>query len=281
MNRKKIGFIAFVVAIGLFAIQMVFLFLHSQFQVEYSDDRFYYVINIFFSICIALAFILMFSLHKNMKLVGGIIILLFAIANCAFLVTDHQKMKNMLYLSPDGKHVLSIKMDQNSGEATYYRTYYYLLARPKEKFPYQTTGNFKVNWLAKDIAAVTYKATDDTIHQYIATYGDRGGGRSYYYVGPSLYGNWSGGGKEVISNTEGITVISNGESELFDWDHIVQFGTLAIVLVRDDEAIWTIALKENFKVDSEVAIPQTGEISLLKATMGKTVPVTMQYVVKK
>lgn len=281
MSKKKVGIIAFVVAISLFAFQMAFLFLHSQSQVEYSDDRFYYLINILFSICMALAFAFMFSIQKNGKLVGGAIILFFAVANCAFLVIDHQQTKNILHLSPDGKHLLSIKIDRDSGKATYYRTYYYLLARPKEELPYQTTGNFKIDWLAKDIAAVTYKATDDTIHQYIATYGDRGGGKSYYYVGPSIYGHWVGEDREVISTKEGITVITRERSETFDWDQTVQFGTLAIVLVRDNEAAWTIALKENFVYDSNYKDPPAGEISLYKATMGETLPTLLRFMGEK
>lgn len=64
----------------------------------------------------------------------------------------------------------------------------------------------KVEWLANDVAAVTYKTADHKTQQFIGTYGDRGSGRSYYYVGAEIHGKWEGGNAEVISDQEGITV---------------------------------------------------------------------------
>ncbi len=152
----------------------------------------------------------------------------------------------------------------------------FLLVR-KKKLPYQTNGKMKVEWLANDVAAVTYKTADHKTQQFIGTYGDRGSGRSYYYVGAEIHGKWEGGNAEVISDQEGITVTQNGETELFDWDHIQQFGTLAVVLMKDDEAVWTISLNENFKVDSAASTPPSGNISLYKATMKENKPITLQF----
>src|SRR5699024_6724787 len=87
----------------------------------------------------------------------------------------NQKIKNITSVSPDLKHVLSIKENIETGNAIYYISYYGILARPKEKLPYETIGDFKVEWLAHDVAAVTYKTVDNTIQQYIGTYGDRAG----------------------------------------------------------------------------------------------------------
>ncbi|MGE7185406.1 hypothetical protein ACQKKK_15800 [Peribacillus sp. NPDC006672] len=67
------------------------------------------------------------------------------------------------------------------------------------------------------------------------------------------------------SNTDGITVIDSGKMEIFDWEIIVQFATLAIVFVRENQAVWTISLKESFVVHSEAGLPQSGEISLYEA----------------
>ena len=130
--------------------------------------------------------------------------------------------------------------------------------------------------LADDTAAVTYKAADKTIHQYIGTYGSRDG-LSYYYVGPSIYGRWSGPDAVVIAGQQGIEVRQGGRSESFDWDQVVQFGTLAIVLVREGEARWTISLNENFKVQSESLVAPIGDITLYQATMEKNKPVKLAY----
>jgi hypothetical protein len=121
-------------------------------------------------------------------------------------VAKGKKVKNIISISPDFKHVLSIKENAESGDAVYLRSYYGILARPKERLPYKTDGEFKVEWLANDIAAVTYKTVDHTIQQFIGTYGDRGYGRFYYYVGAEIHGRWQGNNVEVVSNSEGISV---------------------------------------------------------------------------
>ncbi|MFD1707216.1 hypothetical protein ACFSCZ_10780 [Siminovitchia sediminis] len=150
------------------------------------------------------------------------------------------------------------------------------MARPKEKLSYPTNGDFKVKWITGDVAAVTYSSADNSIHQYVGTYGDRGD-RSYYYVGPSIQGRWSGEDIEVISNQGGMKVIVKGSVDEFEWNELVQFGTLAIVLTKNGEAAWTIALNENFEIQSESLVPPIGDISIYKATMEKSKPVILKY----
>lgn len=276
-NGKQIGgWILLLLAIGFFVLQMAFLFLHSQYQVEYSDNRLFYLINLFSIIFLGLSIPLLIQISKKQKLLGGAIIALFVLINGILLSMDLSKTKNIVSLSPDFKHVLSIKENKETGQATYYRTHYHILARPKESLPYTTSGEFKVKWITNDAAAVTYRAADNTIHQYIGTYGGRDGG-GYYYVGPSIYGRWSGGNTEVISDQTGIKVIHPEGMDTFSWDEVVQFGTLAIVLTNNDEAVWTIALNENFKIQSESLVPPIGDISIYKATMEKSKPVTLKY----
>ncbi|RWR06539.1 hypothetical protein QNH23_13015 [Siminovitchia fortis] len=279
MNKKLKnigGWGLFLISTGLFLLQMAFLFLYARFQVEYTDNRLFYLINILSSIFLWLALLLLLQMGKKQRLLGGVFIALFIFANGIFLTIDLTKTHNIVSLSPDLKHVLSIKENKEKGQATYYRTFYHILARPKESLPYKTAGDFKVKWLANDVAAVTYQSTDKSIHQYIGTYGDRGGG-GYYYVGPSIYGRWSGGNIEVISGQEGIKVIHSGGIDTFNWEQAVQFGTLAIVLTNDDEAMWTIALNENFRIQSESLVPPIGNISIYKATMENSRPVTLKY----
>lgn len=56
-----------------------------------------------------------------------------------------------------------------------------------------------MKWLEKDIAAVTYNASDNNLHQYIGTNGNRNGGNSYSYIGPSIHGQWKGDKVRVTS----------------------------------------------------------------------------------
>ncbi|HBI02670.1 MAG TPA: hypothetical protein DDY49_01400 [Paenibacillaceae bacterium] len=80
------------------------------------------------------------------------------------------------------------------------------------------------------------------------------------------------------TSSEGITVTENGQKELFSWDNIQQYGTLAIVLKKNNETRWTISLNENFVVQADVSKPKKGNISLYKVTMDQNQPVILQYV---
>lgn len=274
---KIVGWVLFLLAIGFFCLQMGYLFVHKRFQVEYVDHRLFYIINILCVIFLALAILLLLTVARWWKWIVASAAIAFIIVNGWLAVSNNKEIKNITSLSPDFQHVLSIKENMKTGEAVYYTSYYDILARPKEKLPYKINGKFKVKWLANDIAAVTYKASDHSIHQFIGTYGDRSNGTLYYYVGPEIHGEWKGDHVKVVSNTKGISVTQNGKTQLFDWDHIVQFGTLAIVLIKHHEAVWTISLNENFVVHALSSAPMTGQISLYKATMKKDQPIVLHY----
>ena len=66
-----------------------------------------------------------------------------------------------------------------------------------------------------------------------------------------MQGVWQNGNMKVVSKPDGIYVMENGREEFFEWANVQQFGTLAIVLERDHQAIWTIALNEDFEVHSD------------------------------
>jgi len=70
-------------------------------------------------------------------------------------------------------------------------------------------------------------------------------------------------------------VTENNQTTLFEWDNIEQFGTLVIVLKQDDEAVWTIALDENFVVESSSAEGSKGNITLYRADVENQQPITL------
>jgi hypothetical protein len=276
--KKSGGWLLFIAAIGLFCLQMGFLFLQSRYDVEYTDNRMFYLINLLIAAFMAFSIFLLFTVTKKVKLTIASVTALLILLHAGLLVHHSQKTNQVISLSPDLKHLFVIKENKETSQAVHYRTSYWLFARPQETLPYKTSGEFKVKWLEKDIAAVTYKADDGTTHQYVGTYGDRDGGTSYTYVGPTLQGTWKGTNARVISSPEGITIEDNGEMERYEWDTIVQFGTLAVVLVKNNQAHWTIALNETFKSNSNEPAPPSGTISLYKATMDRNDPIIMEYV---
>lgn len=282
MNNKGksidvIAWVLFFLAIGFFCLQVGYFLGHEKYQIEYIDNRLFYIINICFVICLFFAVVLLLRLNKISLWFTFIIGIVLIAVNIGLCISNNQQVRNIVSISPDFKHVLSIKEDRKK-ESIYYRSSFLIFARPTEKLPYEMNGEFKVEWLANDIAAFTYKAKNQTVHQFIATYGDRNSGLSYYNVGPEIQGKWQGGDLEMISDTDGITVIEKkGITERYDWDHIVQFGTLAIVLMKNNEPVWTIALDTNFKVESDSSKFPTNEIILYRATMEENQPIQMQF----
>lgn len=278
MNKKITGRILFILSIALFIFQMGYLFLHGTYELEYIDNRLFYAINIVIVAGMAASIFLLFSIPKTWKVISyvtaGILILL----QGGLILNHSQQTKQIVSFSPDMKNQFVLKEDRKTGEAVYYRIYYRIFARPKEVLPYKTQGQFKLKWLENDIAALTYQAADKSIHQYIGTYGARDSGISYTYVGPTIQGKWQGNGARIDSRPDGISVNYNGKSGQYSWDNVVQFGTIAIVLMRDGEAEWTIGLNENFQSHSNDPLPPSGEITLYRVSMDRVEPIRLTFV---
>lgn len=274
--QKVIGIIVLLIGAGLFCLQLGYFYVHSNYEMAYIDHRLFYFINIACMICLLLAIFLLLTTTKKFKLIsGGIMVLLIAV-QLVMLSGSNQLVKSVIIQSPDRQHVLSIKENRQTNEMVYYRPYFGIFARAQERLPASVAGEIKVEWLANDIAAVTYQTIGKSIGQFIATYGDRGGGTSYYEVGAQTHGTWQGEDVALISDPEGITITTDGETEHFDWENTQQFGTLAIVLEKDNEAAWTISLDENFEVTSDMTQYPDENITLYRATMDDNKPVKLQ-----
>ncbi|MCA1011569.1 hypothetical protein [Halobacillus halophilus] len=276
-GKKIFGWLFFLAAIGLFSGQGIYFVLENKYTVEYFDNRLFYVINLFIIVFMMLSLFLLLTLEKKGKILISNIAAALILLQAGLMVNHSYETKQVISFSPELDHLLVIKEDSDTGQAAYYRTRYGLLALPKEDLPYQIGGDYKVKWLENDIAAVTYEADEQTLHQYIGTYGARDGGTSYSYVASMSRGQWKGKTAEVTNSSEGITIQYKGETEHYTQENMVQFGTLALVLTENNEAKWTIALNENFKSNSNSPEPPTGEITLYKATMEQNNPISLEY----
>src|SRR5699024_3716281 len=203
--------------------------------------------------------------------------MIFVIVNGFLMMKINKKNKNMRSITNDFKHVFVIKEDRRRIEAVNDMSYFDILERPLETLPYEIDESISIEWLAKDIAAFTYSSHDGSTHQFIGTYGSCEGD-SYNYVASEIRGEWEGEKTRIVSDADGISVTENGETKHFDEEHTVQFGTLAVVLTEDDEAVWTISLDENFKSHANDDNPPSGNITLYKASKEHNVPMTHAYV---
>lgn len=274
--QKIIGAILLLIGIGFFCLQIGYLFIRSSHQIDYIDHRLFYIINIACLIFLLAAVFLLLSTTRMFKLISSGIVVLFLVTQFMMLSHSNAMIKSVTSLSPDWKNVLSIKENLQTDEVVYYRSYFGIIGRPQEKLASPVKEDFKVEWLADDVAAVTYQTTDNAIQQFIATYGDRGGGTSYYYVGAEIHGTWQGEKVQLVSDQDGISITADGVTEQFEWDDIHQFGTLAVVLEKNNEAAWTISLDENFEVNNNMPEQQNGNITLYQAAMDDNEPVKLE-----
>ena len=183
---------------------------------------------------------------------------------------------SLVTLSPDASHLTVLKQDNETGKVTVYRNSILLFARRYEQFPETVSGDIKTQWLNPDVCAVTYRDDARTLHQYVCTYGDRADGGYYYYVSSVIHGRWAfesrnTDGMTLTVDDKGITVKDGSTGQVYAYDDCIQFGTLALVLCRNGEPEWTIALNEDCTVVSSLNILDDGcTLTLCPVSENKT-----------
>ena len=180
-------------------------------------------------------------------------------------------------ISPTGT-VLMLSRDPETGTVTDLHS--------GQTFPYPVVGRMKKQWLTGDCCAVTYQTTDGSTHVYLATYGDRGSGYSYYYVAPLLTGTWRqyedalnpGITLRCPSASPDIQVLSPSAGSDYSqiYSQTVQFGTLGVALC-DDEGLphWTVVLGRDY--DASDGVDPYGSLIICPVSMEPTEAVTLHY----
>lgn len=176
-----------------------------------------------------------------------------------------------------------LKIDKDTGAIKLYKnTKLFLFARKKEQFDYEIKGNIKKQWLTNDICGLTYKDQDGNLREFVVTYGDRGNGISYYYVESALSGEWNGRQTQIIVDSKGITIVKDSETYFFEHKDCKQYGTIALVLHKDDIPKYVIALNQDCELDEKTdIIKKGGTISLSEISMKKTKTETLLCVTPK
>lgn len=117
---KKGGWLFFFIAIGFFCVQMGFFFLQSRYEVEYVDNRLFYLMNISIVIFMVLSIIFLLTLTKMWKMVIASITVVLILNQVSLLINHNSRTKHIVSLSTDLRHVLVIKENRETGQATYF-----------------------------------------------------------------------------------------------------------------------------------------------------------------
>lgn len=165
---------------------------------------------------------------------------------------------------------------EDSGQVSIYKNQKLWFARRSDQFPYTVSKYMKTQWLADDICAVTYYSPDDdAVHQYVATYGDRGDGITTPYVYNMISGSWGVDNKNIVGwslevGIDGLNIHNGSKQYHYEAKDCVQFGTLALALCENGLPQWTIALNEDC-VEEDGYLTE-GTITLCKVSLEKTAP---------
>lgn len=280
---KKVSIIISAILFVLFSIiQIGYLLILKRYNYEYIIDIFPYIIN---EIIIISGLIFYFGIFLNNKIKNNIklhkiiliiIFVILTIINIIFMCFDGLK-KCYVSFSKYFSNQVVLKTDKENGSTVFYRDAKLLIfARPKEEFSYEMEGKPKFQWLGEDVCTITYEDRDKKLREFVATFGDRGDGISYYNVSPAISGQWqtsSQYGEEinVLVDSKGITVKRGNNSKLFEYSSCKQFGTLALVLYENEIPKYIISLNKNCKLDKETyLVEKGGTITLTEVSMKKT-----------
>ena len=274
--KKRIGITSIIVFIILLIIQIVYLIILKRHNYEYVVDVMEYIINQIIILSATSSIVLLIK-KKKVNAIIYIMAVISTIINIAFMCNNGLKNKSIVSFSKDFSNQLILKIDKNTGSIKLYKNAkLFIFAKESEQFDYELTGKIKKQWIENDICGITYKDKNNRLREYVVTYGDRGDGISYYYVINTLLGNWqvfttNGKPTQMLVDNKGIKITKDGKSELFEYDKCKQYGTIALVLYKNEVPKYMIGLDKNCKIDSETnIIKKDGTITLAEISMDKT-----------
>lgn len=190
--------------------------------------------------------------------------------------------KELLSMSPDFSQVMCLKIEEN-GRAGFYRQRAVIFAARADVLPFTVKDEVKVQWLEEDVCALTYESTDDgKTHQYVAAYGDRNEGVSYYYVFNAAQGEWSAEGNYGSCSVEiqtgahaGIRVNTPEGTEYYSVEECLQYGTIAMVFPNNGPR-WTLVLNKDCVIEpGESTVAEGGTLTLCRVEMDRTAPLIL------
>lgn len=240
--------VCLIAAVGILALQIVTYTIVRARGWEYIADWISPLLNLMMVLALTLSGSVLIRTPNWRKRGLGIALVLMAGFGWQLQQAVQQRPTTISF-SADGRHQVVIKQDKTTGKTVLCRSRYGLYRREKDTFPYTVERPMKLQWLAEDVCAITYQTLDRSVHQMIATFGDRGDPISYHNMASAIQGEWSlmetnAAGWKIVVDRTGIHLENGTLQEDYAYDDAVPFGTLALALCRDGLPQWTLALSE-------------------------------------
>lgn len=274
--KKRIGVISIIIFVFALILQIVYLIIFKRHNYEYVIDALEYIINQIMILSATSSIILLLK-KKKINIIIYFMAVIFTIANIAFLCNNGLKNKSVVSFSKDFSNELILKINNDTGSIKLYRNAkLFIFAKENEQFDYELKGRIKKQWIENDICGITYKDKNNKLREFVVTYGDRGDGVSYYYVLNALLGNWqvfttNGKPTQMLVDSNGIKITKDDKSEIFEYNECKQYGTIALVLYKNEVPKYVIGLDKNCEIDNKTnIIKKDGTITFAEISMDKT-----------
>lgn len=274
--KKRIGSISIIIFGFSLILQAIYLSILKRHNYEYVIDELEYIINQIIILSAGSSIVLLLK-NKKINIIIFCMTVIFTIVNIAFMCNNGLKNKSVVSFSKDFSNELILKINNDTGSIKLYRNAkLFIFAKEKEQLDYELTGKIKKQWIENDICGITYKDKNNKLRAVVVTYGDRGDGISYYYVANALLGNWqvfttNGKPTQMLVDSKGIKITKDGKSEFFEYDKCKQYGTIALVLYKNEVPKYVIGLDKNCEIDNATnIIKKDGTITLAEISMDKT-----------
>ena len=267
--------VCLIAAVGILALQIVTYTIVRARGWEYIADWISPLLNLMMVLALTLSGSVLIRTPNWRKRGLGIALVLMAGFGWQLQQAVQQRPTTISF-SADGRHQVVIKQNKTTGKTVLCRSRYGLYRREKDTFPYTVERPMKLQWLAEDVCAITYQTLDRSVHQMIATFGDRGDPISYHNMASAIQGEWSlmetnAAGWKIVVDRTGIHLENGTLQEDYAYDDAVPFGTLALALCRDGLPQWTLALSEEGTLNEQDLFID-GSLILCPVAMKPTAP---------
>lgn len=268
--QKKVAFIQLILMIifcQCLCLELGYVVVLKKFGFEYIFTIMEQMILecMMFSL-IGLIIFKMFHIRKKQGLFMMIIVVGMLLCTTIFRM-QMMKEKTIFSISPHLSSRLVLKQSLIDGTVSDYHYSFLCFAKETNRFESQLGSDFDVRWLTSDCCMVTYQVHG---HQdvYVATYGDRGNGISYYNVVGSLSGKWEkyhDNDLDYSMNVENgeISIIHDGITEVFSQYEIILNGTISATLYKDNIPCYVIAMNEDCTLNQDYLVKNSGHIQLV------------------
>lgn len=270
----------FIIFLQFMVLELGYLIFMKKLGFEWIWNQLEWIIISGMMICLLLIILLKKDKIKY-RYFTLILVIVFIFTGAIWLIGDMTSQEKTIYsLSHSFSHQLILKQDKESGEITDYHYNFLCFAKKKETFHASLIGDIQTQWITNDCNLVQYRDQQGFKQVFVATYGDRGSGISYYNTVGSMSGQWITKYNrdedykiDVVNGS--ITVSRGSDARVYSPYEIQQNGTIAVSLFKNNSLEYVIVLNENCELNENDLIKNSGTITIIPLTDGSQVPVEL------